>query len=274
MSVKMLFILVTILAALWFIATTTTNEGMTNPTPGKCPNLLVQKGSKIFLYNTRLAEVPGVNPISFNTLEEYTEFLDWQKSQGIVCPVLYLQQIYDASGKLVCKTRPCTSEPQGGLPPTNATTDTQTTAFSEKNAVGASGVNSVSGMSGGDGVSGANSGVTGADDISGVPLLPGQMPETDPSSLSINPSGRYPNLERVKLLDAVVDDPPFNQDHYPAHDPSPFYQGVHTPLDEMDVQNEAKKRSPNAMDPNWGGKPHTQSLIDTGYYKENEVYIY
>ena len=170
-------------------------------------------------------------------------------------------EVRDASGKLVCKTRPCTSEPQGGLPPTNATTDAKTTAFSEKNAVGASGVNSVSGMSESGGVSGA-------------PLLPGQLPETDPASLSINPSNRYPNLERVKLLDAVVDDPPFNQDHYPAHDPSPFYQGVHTPLDEMDVKNEAMQRSPNVMDPNWGGKSHTQSLIDTGYYKDNEVVFY
>ena len=268
MSVKILFIVVTILAALWFIGSRTDAEGMTNRIPGNCPNLLVQKGSRIFLYNTRLAEVPGVNPISFNNLEEYTEFLDWQKSQGIVCPVLYLQEIYDASGKMTCKVRPCTSEPQGGLPPISATTDANATAFSKKNAVGAKGVNSVSGMNTNE-TSGMNT-----KGVSGVPLLPGELPQVDPASLAIDPDNRFPNLERMKLLDATIDDPPFNQDHYPSYDPSPFYHGVHTPLDEMDVQNEAKKRSPNAMDPNWGGQPHTQSLVDTGYYADNEVYIY
>ena len=40
-----------------------------------CPNLLIQKGKKIYLKNTQKAEVPGVNPIIFNNLEEYVEFL-------------------------------------------------------------------------------------------------------------------------------------------------------------------------------------------------------
>jgi hypothetical protein len=92
-------------------------EGMGNSGP-RCPNLLIQKGSDYFLYNTNLAEVPGVNPIQFSSLEEYVEFLDWQKSQGIICPVLYLQNSYDAQGNRVYKVRPSCTEPQGGLPPT------------------------------------------------------------------------------------------------------------------------------------------------------------
>lgn len=59
-----------------------------------------------------------MNPVQFNNLEEYTEFLDWQRSQGIRCPVLYLQKTYDAQGKPVYKVRPSVSELQGGLPPT------------------------------------------------------------------------------------------------------------------------------------------------------------
>ena len=31
--------------------------------------------------------------------------------------------------------------------------------------------------------------------------------------------------------------------------------------------------SPNPMDENWGGAAFTQSLIDKGYYKDNEVSI-
>jgi hypothetical protein len=29
--------------------------------------------------------------------------------------------------------------------------------------------------------------------------------------------------------------------------------------------------SPDPMDPNWGGADYTQSLVDKGYYAENEV---
>ena len=97
-------------------------EGLTNNNPSgqRCPNLLIQKGSSFYLYNSKLAKVPGVNPIEFDNLEDYTEFLDWQRSQNIRCPVLYLQETYDAQGNPVYKTRPSVSEPQAGLPPSIA----------------------------------------------------------------------------------------------------------------------------------------------------------
>jgi len=70
------------------------DEGFTNnqSTGPRCPNLLIQKGSRFYLYNSKLAQVPGVNPVEFDNLEDYTEFLDWQRSQNIRCPVLFLQQ--------------------------------------------------------------------------------------------------------------------------------------------------------------------------------------
>ena len=43
----------------------------------------ITKDNKIYLYNSNLARVPGINPVVFNTLDEYGEFLDWQKSQNI-----------------------------------------------------------------------------------------------------------------------------------------------------------------------------------------------
>ena len=94
-------------------------EGLTNNNSltQRCPNLLIQKGSRFYLYNSKLAQVPGVNPVEFDNLEDYTEFLDWQRSQGIRCPVLYLQETYDAQGKRVYKARPSVSDPQAGLPP-------------------------------------------------------------------------------------------------------------------------------------------------------------
>ena len=51
-------------------------------TQDRCPNILIQKGSELYLHNSRLAKVPGVNPLKFANLEEYTEFMEWQRSQG------------------------------------------------------------------------------------------------------------------------------------------------------------------------------------------------
>ena len=56
-----------------------------------CPNLLIKRGNKYLLQNTKKVIVPGVNPIVFNNLSEYEEFINWQKAQNIKCPVLYLE---------------------------------------------------------------------------------------------------------------------------------------------------------------------------------------
>jgi hypothetical protein len=97
-----------------------TNNNNSSNTGIRCPNLLIQKGARFYLYNSKVAKVPGVNPVEFDNLEDYTEFLDWQRSQGIRCPVLYLQETYDAQGNPVYKARPSVSEPQAGLPPSIA----------------------------------------------------------------------------------------------------------------------------------------------------------
>ena len=85
-----------------------------------CPNLLVQKGKELHLLYTNKAKIPGVNPIKFNNLEDYVEFIDWQRSQNINCPVLFLQHSYDAQGKSVYQIRPSPTELGGGL---NSTLD-------------------------------------------------------------------------------------------------------------------------------------------------------
>ena len=122
-----LFILVFLIGLYFYAKCSDPNylEGLTNNnnssnTGIRCPNLLIQKGSRFYLYNSKVAKVPGVNPVEFDNLEDYTEFLDWQRSQGIRCPVLYLQETYDAQGNPVYKARPSVSEPQAGLPPSIA----------------------------------------------------------------------------------------------------------------------------------------------------------
>lgn len=81
----------------------------------KCPNILIQKGQKLYLKNDSLAEVPGVNPIEFQNLEEYVEYLDWQRKNNIRCPVLYLQESYDAQGNQIYNMRPDPFGLEGGL---------------------------------------------------------------------------------------------------------------------------------------------------------------
>ena len=103
----------------------------------RCPNILIQKGTELYLHNSRLANVPGVNPLKFNNLEDYVEFMEWQRSQGIRCPILYLQQSFDAQGKPVYKIRPSPLDLQGGLPPVSSigtTSDDLYVAASKTNA--------------------------------------------------------------------------------------------------------------------------------------------
>jgi hypothetical protein len=128
MIALLILILVTFLSGIYFCTNYSSSkalEGLTNNSNSKtqfrCPNILLQKGSKFYLYNSEVAMVPGVNPIEFDNLEDYTEFINWQHSKGIRCPILYLQNSYDAQGSSVYKIRPSITEPQGGLPPISTT---------------------------------------------------------------------------------------------------------------------------------------------------------
>lgn len=94
-------------------------EGEQEP---RCPNLLIQKGTVLFLYNTKLAPVPGVNPIRFDNLEEYVEFMEWLRGQGIKCPILFLQHSINAQGESIYNIRPSPTNLQGGLSPNIAPT--------------------------------------------------------------------------------------------------------------------------------------------------------
>ena len=208
-TIKSLFMIIIFLGGLYFYIRYSGNPKMleqmtTMDGELRCPNLLIQKGAKYFLYNSNVVQVPGVNPIEFNNLEEYTEFLEWQRGAGIRCPVLYVQNTYDAQGNRVYKVRPSVTELQGGLPPTTP-----------------------------------------------VPLP----------------------LKFTQLVDAGRSDKPYNQNGYPAFDQSSYYVGALTPLDAMKNSNYNMLYSDNAMDPNWGGTEYTQALVDSGYYKGNEVDI-
>ena len=94
-------------------------ENKPKSTNTRCPNMLIEKDGDYYLYNSKLAIVPGVNPIRFNSLEDYSEFVDWQNSNNISCPILYLQYSTDAQNNELIQVKPSIFENQGGLPSIN-----------------------------------------------------------------------------------------------------------------------------------------------------------
>ena len=102
--INYIFIFSLLFLGLYFVC----NKNKLEPFQNKprCPNILLERENRIFLYNSDLAIVPGVNPISFNNLEEYTQFIQWQRGQNINCPVLKLQKTYDTQNNEVYQVAP------------------------------------------------------------------------------------------------------------------------------------------------------------------------
>ena len=78
-------------------------------------------------------------------------------------------------------------------------------------------------------------------------------------------------LTNSLLVDASHDDKPYNINSYPGFDPTSYYIGETTPLDNMNITDKSLLISADPMNTNWGGNLFTQKLIDKGYYKENDV---
>ena len=176
-------------------------------TRNKCPDILIKENKHLVLYNSKLAKIPGVNPVKFNNLEDYVEYVRWQQSQNIDCPVLFLQKSFDTQGNTVYKKQPSPLEIKGGLPP-----------------------------------------------ISGLEI------SKDTTNKSL-------------LLDAGHNDPPYNKNSYPSFDPQNQYIWLDTPIDKIQ-HTDIDGKSPNPMDTDWGGHEFTKSLIDKGYYKDENVKIF
>ncbi len=120
-NVKLLAIVLIFLLGLFYYTNSydlyepLTND-ISNNVSKKCPNMLVEKDGDIYLYNSKLPSVSGVNPIKFDSLDEYAEFVEWQKSQDIDCPILYLQYTTDTQNNDLIQVKPSILENSAGLP--------------------------------------------------------------------------------------------------------------------------------------------------------------
>lgn len=175
----------------------TTSPVATEPTStfannqSSCPDLLIQQGKILLLYNTKLP-TDASNPITFASLADYTVHLEAQRRNGINCPVLYLQQESNAQGADVYRMRPSPYDLQGGLP-TMTTLQTPQPSFNSSTLISASPGNNV---------------VTVVDaGRENVPYNSGNYPSFDPQNQYV---GVYTNLDKTHdstMLDSVSDNP-------------------------------------------------------------------
>ena len=240
-----------------------TVDNVKNKLTEKCPDVLIQKGAAFFLYNSKRANVPGVNPIKFDTLEEYVEFTEWQRSQGILCPILYLQHAYDIQGEPVYKARPSPTNMQGGQPD-YIVTPADLPGMQEIN------ISSIEAKMIPPPLPVPIQGIYGRDFTT-----PGKPPDFVAQNGPIQPGAIIPGevpLTGAQLApNCGVMQPTYGNNNYSGFDEQNQTIGLNTPLDQM--YNQTQGVSPNPMDHNWGGIEYTETLVKSGYYKDNEVNI-
>jgi uncharacterized short protein YbdD (DUF466 family) len=71
------------------------NESFVSST---CPTTMIKDGDTILLYNPNYPKIPGVNPIQMNSLEDYEEYVEWQRANKLNCPILHLEKVFDTQG--------------------------------------------------------------------------------------------------------------------------------------------------------------------------------
>ena len=108
------FSVISFLAGLYFCLTFDKKEAFTKSnSSSSCPDLLVRRGASLLLYNTK---TPDADPIPFYNLDEYINYLDIQRKNGKICPILFLQYETTAQGTEVYSMRPSPFDLQAGIP--------------------------------------------------------------------------------------------------------------------------------------------------------------
>jgi hypothetical protein len=95
-------------------------DGKTSDIPEGCHDVLIQKGTDLHLYDSRLPTEPGKNPIVFKSLDEYEAYIKKQNESGKSCPILFLQKENNAQGDDVYRLRPSPFNPNAGVPANSA----------------------------------------------------------------------------------------------------------------------------------------------------------
>lgn len=218
-----------------------------------CPTLLIKRGNKVMLFNKNIPEMPGENPIFFDNLEQYIQYVKKQRElYNQSCPVLFLQEEVNAQGENVYKMRKL------------------------------DGTNNIDPLLHGS-----------IQDFftSKTNVMPKFGPPAGPSAFN-NPANNseislanynipYQNLPPqfknhpplVPYADANRDNKPYNQGYY-GIDTTGQYIGKYTVLDQIHnstMTQNSNGLSNNPMDPNWGGAVFTEEKVQSGMYEEDSA---
>ena len=229
--------------------------------PSKCPDLLIRQGNQLMLYNTKMPEIPGQNPIQFNNLDDYIYYIKTQREQtGQYCPVLYLQQETDTQGQDVYRMRPGPFNQQAGLPINPGMEQSIGNFFQGQTQQGVLGRY-------------ANPNAMG----------PSPFNQSGPNAISLATTGSPLNTPTLPVLPQKLT--PYidasrennNNQGYFGFDPQNLFIGKYTVLDQ--IHNSTKTQnanglSDNPMDPNWGGAVFTNQQIMSGKYAGEEIMPY
>lgn len=230
-----------------------TGEELKQETDELCPTLLIKRGNQVMLFNKNVPEMPGENPIFFDNLEQYMEYVKKQRDlYDQNCPVLFLQEEVNAQGENIYKMR------------------------------------NVEGI---DNVDPIMFGSIQDYFLSKTDVMPKFGPPQGPSAFNNPPSNTgislanysvpYKNLppqfkndpSLVPYSDANRDNKPYNQGYY-GFDPTSQYVGKFTVLDQIHNSTMTQNTdglSNNPMDPNWGGAVFTANKVEDGLYEGNSV---
>ena len=109
----LLLVIIFVLGLYFYLKSYTTIENMTN---NNCPNMLIEKDGKIMLFNSELPIKKDSNPIEFDNLDKYIEFVETEKSMNKNCKTLSLQYTTDTQNNDLIQVLPSLFENNGGLP--------------------------------------------------------------------------------------------------------------------------------------------------------------
>ena len=218
-----------------------------------CPTLLIKRGNKVMLFNKNMPETPGENPIFFDNLEQYIQYVKKQRElYNQSCPVLFLQEEVNTQGENVYKMR--TLQDADNVDP--LLLGSIQDYFLSKTDVMPK---------------------FGPPDGPGAFNNPANNTEISLANYSIPYENLPPQFKNhpplVPYEDANRDNKPYNQGYY-GFDPTSQYVGKYTVLDQIHnstMTQNANGLSNNPMDPNWGGGVFTEEKVESGLYDGNSV---
>jgi len=219
---------------------------ITSTTDDLCPTLLIKRGTKLMLFNKNMPEIPKENPIFFNNIDQYIEYVKVQREvYNQQCPVLFLQEETNAQGEDVYRLRK----------PDNSDIMVDPLLTGSANDYFQNNTNVTPEFKPPSGPKAFNN----PTENTSINLALYNNPNTE-----VSPN----NMQIVPYVDSSKDNKPFNQG-INGFDPTSQYVGKYTVLDQIHDSTKFQNKdniSDNAMDSNWGGAVFTTNQIKVGKY--------